>query len=388
MQYKSILCALLCSVTVFTAAAQQKPNYWQSQLPGNRSAAAAEAKKKEKEMLDAARAREQFCKEEDARSVIACQLAATRDERMKAMVPLAGQKSYFGPMNDYVMDFVRHYLQTHNKTLSVVSDRSKTKFSMMDNVLKKNNLPHQLKYLAVIESALNNKAISPVGAVGPWQFMESTARMMGLTVNTSRDDRTDWLKSTMAAARYLNYLYTDLQDWLLVIAAYNSGPTPVQRAIEKTGSRNFWDIKQHLPRETQGHVLAFIATASIFENMNKFIQFGKIPEDFIMHPEMEPPKGADKQRPKSKVAFTEEELKNMAIIIFKDPMSIDILAQDLQIEKKVLERWNPDYELFVLDLYPEKEYRFRIPKDKVDGYLEKKALLEKKSDKYFKETML
>jgi membrane-bound lytic murein transglycosylase D len=390
MQYKRILCALLfgCAVvSVSDTSAQQKPNYWQSQLPGNRSAAAAEAKKKEKEVLDAARARELFCKEEDARSVIACQLASTHDERMKAMVPLAGQKSYFGPMNDYVMDFVRQYLATHNKTLNVVSSRSKTQFSMMDNVLKKNNLPNQLKYLAVIESALNNKAISPVGAVGPWQFMESTARMMGLTVNTKRDDRTDWFKSTTAAARYLNYLYSDLQDWLLVIAAYNSGPTPVQRAIEKTGSRNFWEIKKYLPRETQGHVLAFIATASIFENMQKFITFGKIPEDFVMHPEMEITKSGP-VRPKPKVNFTEDELKNMAIIIFKDPMSIDILAQDLQIEKRILERWNPDYELFVLDLYPEKEYRFRIPKDKVDGYLEKKASLEKKSDKYFKENML
>ena len=387
MQYKSILCSFLLCCTVFTTAIAQKPGYWQSQLPGNRSAAAQEVKRKEKEMMDAARAHELFCKEEDARSVINCQLAATKDQRMKAMVPLAGQKSYFGPMNDYVIGFVRQYLETHNKTLSVVNDRARLRFSMMDNVLKQNNLPNQLKYLAVIESALNNKAISPVGAVGPWQFMESTARMMGLTVNSKRDDRTDWFKSTNAAAHYLNYLYSEMQDWLLVIAAYNSGPTPVQRAIEKTGSRNFWDIKQYLPRETQGHVLAFIATASIFENMQKFIAFGKIPEDFIMHPEMQPAKGTD-NRPKPKVIYTEEELKNMAIIILKEPMSIEILSQDLQIDKKVLERWNPDYELFVMDLYPEKEYRFRIPKDKVDGYIEKKASLEKKSDKYFKDLMM
>src|SRR5690606_10238465 len=108
--------------------------------------------------------------------------------------------------------------------------------------------------------------------------MASTARLMGLTVNKKRDDRQDLYKSTHAAAKYLTYLYDQLNDWLLVVAAYNSGPAPVLRAIERTGSNNFWDIKKHLPRETQGHVLAFIATASIFENMNKFIGT-KMPAD-------------------------------------------------------------------------------------------------------------
>lgn len=383
MQYKSILLSAL----FFCALTPVHAQYWKSMLPGNKAAEVAAEKRKEKAHIDAAKEREQFCKDEDARSVIAAQLAATRDDRARAMVPLAGQKSYFGPMNDYVIDFVKQYLETHTKTLVVVNDRSKTKFSMMDNVLKKNNLPNQLKYLAVIESALNNKATSPVGAVGPWQFMESTARMMGLTVNGKRDDRMDWFKSTTAAAKYLNYLYSEMQDWLLVIAAYNSGPTPVQRAIEKTGSRNFWEIKKYLPRETQGHVLAFIATASIFENMHKFIAFGKLPEDFIMHPEMNVAKGEVKKA-KPKIVFTEDELKNMAIIYFTEPLSIDILAEDLQIDKRILERWNPDYELFVLDLYPEKEYKFRFPKDKVDIFLEKKASLSKKSSKYFKDMLM
>src|SRR5690606_26251905 len=115
----------------------------------------------------------------------------------------------------------------------------------------------ELKYLAVIESALNNKAVSRVGAVGPWQFMAPTARMMGLNVSSKRDERTDWTKSTIAAAKYLSILYDQLNDWLLVVAAYNSGPAPVLRAINRTGSNSFWDIKPFLPRETQGHVLAF-----------------------------------------------------------------------------------------------------------------------------------
>lgn len=383
MQYKNFyILFLLVLISIGT-----KAQYWKQQLPGNKAKAVAKDLRKEKLRLDSARAREQFCKEEEARTIIAMALAATRDQRQKALVPLAGQKSYFGGMNDYMMEFVRTYLQSHNKTLSVVDGRAKSKFPMMDNVLKKNNLPHQLKYLAVIESALNNQATSPVGAVGPWQFMEETARMMGLTVNGKRDDRKDWFKSTTAAARYLNYLYAEMQDWLLVIASYNCGPTPVMRAIEKTGSRNFWVLKPYLPRETQGHVMAFVATASIFENMKKFIPSGKIPEDFIMHPEMAPTKGEAKKS-KPKPLFTEAELKNMSIIYLKEPLSFEVLEQELQIDKHLLEKWNPDYELFVMDIYPDPEYKFRMPKDKIDSFMEKKVILAKKSEKYFKDMLM
>lgn len=372
-----------CALNPVPSSAQ----YWKENLPGNKAKLAAQNTKLEKARTDSAKAYMQFCKEEEARSIIAMALRASRDERHKAMIPLAGQKSYFGHMNEYMMDFVRAYLESHRKTLSVVDTRAKTKFSMMDNVLQKNNLPNELKYLAVIESALNNKAISPVGAVGPWQFMAETARLMGLTVNGKRDDRTDWFKSTNAAAKYLNYLYAEMQDWLLVIASYNCGPTPVKRAIEKTGSRNFWDIKQYLPRETQGHVLAFVATASIFENMKSFIPSGKIPEDFIMHPEMAPAKGEVKKA-KPKIHFSEEELKNMTVVYLDQPLSIEVLVEELQIDRHLLAKWNPDYDMFVMNIYPEKEYKFRMPKDKFDGFIEKRNLITKKSEKYFKDLMM
>jgi len=378
---------LFCFLIAISLSSIAQGQYWKERLPANRAKVAAKDVKKEKNKVDSAKAHEQFCKEEEQRTIIAMALAATRDQRQKALVPLAGQKSYFGGMNDYTMDFVRKYMESHKKTLAVVDSRSKTKFSMMDNVFQKNNLPHQLKYLAVIESALNNNAVSPVGAVGPWQFMSETGRLMGLTVNGKRDDRTDWFKSTTAAAKYLNYLYAEMQDWLLVIASYNCGPTPVKRAIEKTGSRNFWDIKPYLPRETQGHVMAFIATASIFENMKKFIYAGKIPEDYIMHPEMAPVKG-ELKKVKPKITFTEAELKNMAIITLNEPLSIEVMEQELQIDKHLLNKWNPDYELFVLDLYPEKEYKFRMPKDKIDGYVEKRNLISKKSEKFFRDLLL
>lgn len=300
-------------------------------------------------------------------------------------VPLAGQKSYFGSMNEYVETYTRQYMSAHGKTLSVVQGRSNKHFSLMENVLQKHNIPKELKYLAVIESALNNNALSGAGAMGPWQLMESTARMMGLTVNEKRDDRTDWFKSTNAAAKYLTFLYGELDDWLLVVAAYNSGPTPVQRAISKTGSKNFWDIKKYLPRETQGHVLAFIATASIFENMSSFIGSGKIPVDFKFSKE---DALAAESKPAPKPKFTDDELKSMAIVRISEPVNLEYLAQDLKIERKLLEKWNEDYDLFVFDTYNSDYYSLRIPKEKLDNFIERKELITKRSKQMFAEMHL
>lgn len=296
-------------------------------------------------------------------------------------VPLAGHKAYYGTMTDFVNGYCKQYLGAHTKTLTTVQGRGSNKFSLIDNVLKRHEIPAELKYLAVIESALNNQAVSPVGAVGPWQLMESTARMMGLTVNGKRDDRTDWFKSTTAAAKYLSFLHRQLNDWLLVVAAYNSGPVPVQRAIDKTGSRNFWDIKKFLPRETQGHVLAFIATASIFEKMSPFIRNGQLPEDFKFGNEEI---AADKKEaPVPKILFSKEELESMAIIRLSEPMSEDLMLVELGIDRKLFKKWNPDYDLFVYASYPEEFYRLRIPKEKLDSFIEKKESMSKKSKQIF-----
>lgn len=297
-------------------------------------------------------------------------------------VPLAGEQSYFGSMNGFVEEFTKQYMQRNNKTLSVVKTRGDGQFSLMEGVLQQHNIPKELKYLAVIESALNNNAISRAGAVGPWQLMESTARLMGLTVNRKRDDRKDVEKSTGAAARYLSYLYGELNDWLLVVAAYNSGPTPVQKAIAKTGSTNFWDIKQYLPKETQGHVMAFIATASIFENMSKFIG-GSLPNDFAFTKEAAT--AAEVKKPTVvKSLFSEEELKQMSIVRINEPLSLELLAQELKIEKRLLERWNPDYDAFYYTGNHETEYySLRIPKEKLDNFIERRDYLYKRSKQLY-----
>ena len=318
---------------------------------------------------------------------LAARNAVVKEERppMKA-VPLAGEKSYFGDMNDYVNQFVRKYLQAHNQTLNIVQDQRSGNFTVMDNILAKNHLPKELKYLAVIESALNHNAVSHAGAVGPWQLMQSTARLMGLTVNRKHDERRDWDKSTYAAAKYLNILYGQLNDWLLVIAAYNSGPTPVLRAIERTGSHNFWDIKKYLPHETQGHVLAFIATASIFENMSKFIGLGNIPLDFNFDANGKATMGNSGSI--AKAAFTPEELKSMVIVKLSHPLSMELMAKELNVDQKLLNKWNSDYELFEYNTYPTDYYSLRIPKDKLDNFIKKKSYMEQKSKEIFNEVTM
>lgn len=339
-------------------------------------------------------------------------------------VPLAGEKAYFGEKNEFVNDYVKRYLELHNKTLGSVQSNSPKPFQVIDDVLEKKQLPKELKYLAVIESALNHNAVSHAGAVGPWQLMSTTARMMGLSVSKKHDDRRDWYKSTAAATKYLELLYSQLNDWLLVIAAYNSGPTPVQKAIERTGSHNFWDIKPYLPRETQGHVLAFIATASIFENLSKFIELGSVPVDFKFGKDEEPLPSLKKDVPgkpatppvgvaatagpatnavtvpastitpgstgaavvKKQQPYTDEELKQMSIVRIKEPVSLEYTAQELGIDKKLLIRWNPDYDMFIMKTYPTPFYNLRLPKDKFDAFIAKKDVLTKKSKKIFEQT--
>ncbi len=377
MQYRGLLFFITCCALSATAQAQKKHD--ESFGSYHRSY----------EKVDTIRVSKPAAM--PAGPILAMKVAAANKEREQRSnilvykpVPLAGQKAYFGEMNDYVNNFVRQYLLVHNQTLNVVQTRSNTPFPLIDNILEKQHIPKQLKYLAVIESALNHNAVSHAGAVGPWQLMESTAKMMGLTVNRRNDERKDWYKSTTAAAKYLSLLYSQLNDWLLVIAAYNSGPTPVQRAIEITGSHNFWDIKKYLPHETQGHVLAFIATASIFENLSKFISLGSIPLDFNFGGEEIK---ADRLNTTSanKLIFTEEETKAMTIVRLSQPLSMDLLCDDLKLDAKQMHKWNPDYDLYMFNTYPTDYYNLRLPKDKLDLFVKRKEFLSKKSKQIFNE---
>ncbi len=168
-------------------------------------------------------------------------------------------------MNRKEILFAKKYIKNSSGCLVSVKKRSLIPFSIIDSVFKKYGLPVELKYLAVIESELKPTAVSKVGARGPWQIMPSTAHILGLKTTRQYDERTNYYKSTIAAAKYLRDLYVQFDDWLLVLAAYNGGPKPVLTAMHESGSKNFWVLQDYLPRESREHVKKFIATHYYFE---------------------------------------------------------------------------------------------------------------------------
>lgn len=170
-----------------------------------------------------------------------------------------------GDLHPMAIAFVQDYLEENTNRLEKMKGTSDAQFRLIDNIFTRYQLPTELKYLAVIESNLKSYATSNKGAVGPWQFMPETGRLMGLKVNASRDDRRDLNKSTHAAAKYLRDLHRELGDWLLVIAAYNGGSGRVESAIRKSKSRDFWKLQYYLPAESRNHVKKFIATHYIME---------------------------------------------------------------------------------------------------------------------------
>ncbi len=178
-------------------------------------------------------------------------------------VPAAGGSSF--RLNPMAVSFVQDYMLGNTAKLQRMKSWGRPYFDVMDHILTKYKLPEELKYLSVIESDLKSTAVSWAGAVGPWQFMPGTGRMMGLRITKNTDERTDFHKSTHAAARYLTHLYALYGDWLLVIAAYNGGPGAVNSAIRRSGSRNFWQLQNYLPAESRTHVKKFIATHYIME---------------------------------------------------------------------------------------------------------------------------
>ena len=162
--------------------------------------------------------------------------------------------------NQKVKAFIELYANRKRMQSSRMLGLSYVYFPMFEEMLAKYNLPLELKYLAMVESALNPTAGSRAGAKGLWQFMLATARENGLKVNTLVDERYDPMRETEAACRFLKSLYARYGDWFLVLAAYNSGPGTVNKAIIRSkGAMNYWTISRYLPRETQNYVPAFIA---------------------------------------------------------------------------------------------------------------------------------
>lgn len=162
-----------------------------------------------------------------------------------------------------VKGYIKTYVQIQTEKSRNMLGKRLTYFPLYEAKMREYGVPEDLKFLSVVESALNPKAVSRVGATGLWQFMPSTGGEYGLKTNTAVEDRSNPVKSTDAAARHLRDLYKQFDDWALALAAYNSGAGRVNAAIRRAGSRNFWTIQRYLPAETRNYVPAFIAATYI-----------------------------------------------------------------------------------------------------------------------------
>ncbi|MEA3316378.1 MAG: transglycosylase SLT domain-containing protein, partial [Bacteroidota bacterium] len=223
--------------------------------------------------------------------------------------------------NKIVRNYIHVYIKKRRTNVQYMLGMSDYYFPIFERTFEKYGLPTELKYMAVIESALNPRAVSRVGATGLWQFMYGTARMYDLTINSYVDERRDPIKSTDAAARFLSDLHDMFDDWTLAIAAYNCGPGNVRKAIRRAGgNRNFWDIYYFLPRETRGYVPAFIAayySMTYFEEHNLYYQ-----------------------RPEISIATD--------TLIVNDNLHLKQVSEVLNIPYKQLRDLNPQYKLSIL----------------------------------------
>lgn len=168
--------------------------------------------------------------------------------------------------NKDVKKYVKRFISKDRRGTELLLGRQATYFPIFKRYIQEFNLPQELKNLPIIESALDPKAESPVGAKGLWQFMPATARMYGLVIDDYVDERCDPVKSTIAGLTYLKDLYGKYGNWKLSLAAYNCGPGRVDKAIKKSKKSTFEGIKKYLPKETQQYVSKFIAASYVMDN--------------------------------------------------------------------------------------------------------------------------
>ena len=216
-------------------------------------------------------------------------------------------------------------------------------FPLFEESLDNYNIPLEVKYLAIVESALKPRAKSRVGATGLWQFMFGTGKEYGLNVSSYVDERSDPVKSTEAASKYLAKLYEIFGDWDLALAAYNSGPGNVSKAIRRSGGyENYWNIRPFLPRETAGYLPAFLATMYIFEFAEEH--------------------GFNKQRPQYHYVETDT-------IHIKKMITLDQVSDLLEVPIEELQFLNPSYKLDIIPFIEGEDYTLRLPRSVVGKFV-------------------
>jgi len=173
-----------------------------------------------------------------------------------------------------VEEFVKKYNSKNGKFLDMAKAKTESRFILIDSILRENEVPNELVYLAFIESGMQKNPVSRTGAIGPWALMPKAAQQYGLKTGRN-DERLNYAKSTAAAARLMKDMYADYDDWLLVVAAYNCGPGWMEKAIKRSGSHDYWQLQNFLPKETRSHVQKFIAVHYHFEGHGSLVTMTK-----------------------------------------------------------------------------------------------------------------
>jgi membrane-bound lytic murein transglycosylase D len=269
-----------------------------------------------------------------------------------------GLQANRGPrLNPRAVSFVEDYIEKNGESLNKMKGWAKPYFNMMDGIFIQHSLPRELKYLAVIESMLKPSSTSWAGAVGPWQFMPATAIRMGLKVNRYVDERKNYIKSTEAAARYLTELYEQFGDWLLVIAAYNSGPGHVLKAIRMSKSRNFWDIQYYLPAESRSHVKKFIGTHYIFEGQGGLTTLTRAESED--HYGEKGISALNRKLSETEIAGSKEQR-------ITGKYHSMIIAKNIVMDIAEFNRYNPDFDKTMASA--DNTYELRLPAEKMQSF--------------------
>lgn len=258
--------------------------------------------------------------------------------------------------NEQVQKFIDFYGYRRRESVARMLGLGRLYFPMFEAMLDKYNLPMELKYLAIVESALNPVAISRAGAVGLWQFMPATGRMYGLNPGQSIDDRRDPFKATDAACRHFIDLYNRFGDWHLVLAAYNAGSGGVSRAIKRSGGKtDYWEVQPYLPRETQNYVPAFIAVVYVMNHH----------KDFNLFPATPP--------------FDFYELDTVGVRGF---LTLDYLAEKLSLDRESVAFLNPALKDGKVYGSPEEPWYLTLPRSAIGTFIANQTLfLEEMKEK-------
>lgn len=266
-------------------------------------------------------------------------------ELMEQLESLNNRSPFNVVHNPTLERFIRVFLKNRRNVLSDLMGRSEYYFPMIEEHLDKYDLPLEIKYLAIVESALKVRATSNAGAKGLWQFMLTTGKQYDLEVNYYVDDRFDPIKSTKAACEYLTDLHEMFDDWDLALAAYNSGPGNVKKAIRRSGGKtNYWQIRQYLPKETSAYVPAFYATFYIFEFASEH------------NLKSTPPK------------LTYFEVDTVHV---KNPLRFEALKNNISISDTLLRALNPQYKKDYIPSSIDKDYFLTLPINLVSEFVEK-----------------